>query len=249
MFDCIALVTDFGAGSPYIGQMLRLLATSVPANVRIFNLIADLEPFRPDLAAYLLPQLMLDMPIATLYICVVDPGVGGEREVLAMQADGNWYLAPDNGLLAIIAKRADNYELWRISWRPTRLSASFHGRDLLVPLAVTLMQGQLHNLIPSRWQLSDMVGHDWPDDIMKVIYQDGYGNLCCGARADLLPDTTRLMVGDHSLVFARTFSTVAPGTGFWYKNAFGLVEIAINQGRASQELGIKVGDPIALTTT
>ncbi len=71
----IALFTDFGAASPYLGQIRLLLAQALP-DLPVIDLISDLTPFRPDLAAYLLPALVRDMPQRTIYLGIVDPGVG-----------------------------------------------------------------------------------------------------------------------------------------------------------------------------
>jgi len=235
----IALLTDFGAGGPYLGQVRGVLDAAAPG-VPVIDLISDLAAFRPDLAAYLLPQLVRDLPRDTLYLCVVDPGVGSERPVLALQADGNCYLGPDNGLLAIVARRAAQCQGWRVDWRPPRLSVSFHGRDLFAPLAAALVTGSAA-LGPSL-DMGGMVGTDWPDDLLRVTYRDGYGNLCSGVRADRVRRDAWVLAGGHRLAFARTFSEAPVGAGFWYENAFGLLELAVNQGAADQLLGLVPGD-------
>jgi len=95
----IALVTDFGGASPYLGQMQLRLSGLLP-RLPVIDLVSDLAPSRSDLAAYFLPALVRNMPARTLYLCVVDPGVGGERSALAVEADEDWYVGPDNGLPA-----------------------------------------------------------------------------------------------------------------------------------------------------
>jgi S-adenosylmethionine hydrolase len=238
----IALVTDFGAG-PYVGQM-RLRLTELAPQVPVVDLISDLPPFRPDLAAYLLPALVRDLPVGTLYLCVVDPGVGSDREALALEADGNWYVGPDNGLLAIVARQASACRVLRVDWRPQRMSASFHGRDLFVPIAAMLASGSL----PQAEALGReaMIGADWPDDMPRIVYADHYGNLMTGLRAAAIPQSATVHAGPRRLVFARTFCEVPPGTPFWYDNALGLLELAVNQGRADATLGLIPGDPITV---
>jgi hypothetical protein len=239
----IALVTDFGPAGPYLGQVRGVLDAAAPS-IPVFDLVSDLPAFRPELAAYLLPQLGRDLPGDTLYLCVVDPGVGSERAVLVLQADENWYLGPDNGLLAIVARRAAQCRVWRVDWRPVRLSASFHGRDLLAPLAAALATGGA-DLGPIL-DVGRIVGHDWPDDMLRVIYRDAYGNLCSGVRADRVGHDVRVMAGGYLLSFARTFSEVPVGAAFWYENAFGLLELAVNQGAADQVLGLVPGDALLI---
>lgn len=239
----IALLTDFGVG-PYTGQMqLRLteLAPEVPAVL----LVSDLPAFRPELAAYLIPGLARGMPSPTIYGCVVDPGVGTERDLLLMRSGPDWWLAPDNGLLMPLLRRQLDPSLYRLRWRPQRLSASFHGRDLFVPVAARLATGVLLDAEPVE-DLSSLVGSDWPLTSAVVCYVDAFGNLITGLDADDLCADAEVGLGGRWLRRARTFAEVPPGESFWYRNAFDLVEIAVNQGRADQALGQGLGAPIAL---
>ncbi|AFL76041.1 SAM hydrolase/SAM-dependent halogenase family protein [Thiocystis violascens] len=237
----IALVTDFGDGL-YVGQMRARLGALLP-ELPLIDLVHDLPPFRPDLAAYLLPALVRDMPGNTLYLCVVDPGVGGDRALLAVESAGDWLIGPDNGLLAPLIQQADGaVSVWRIGWRPERMSSSFHGRDWIAPAAARLCLGQ--ELRMSCLETSAMVGSDWPQERGVILYVDRFGNLISGLHARGRDRRHRLQVGEQTLRNARTFCQVVPGESFWYKNAFGLVEIAVNRGRADDLLGLAAGDPI-----
>ena len=153
---------------------------------------------------------------------------------------------PDNGLLSVVARRAKEVQAWRITWRPPRLSASFHGRDLFAPVSAQLARGEPP--VGEAMAPEEMTGWDWPDDLAQVIYIDGFGNAMTGLRALGLTAKTRLKAGDRSLTRARTFSDVTVGEAFWYENANGLAEIAVNKGRADQALGLKVGDPVDIET-
>ncbi|NEV64657.1 SAM hydrolase/SAM-dependent halogenase family protein [Thiorhodococcus minor] len=238
--DRIAVVTDFGDGI-YVGQMRARLQVLAPAVAQI-DLVQDLPPFRPDLAAYLLPALAGDMPERTLYLCVVDPGVGGQRDALLARVDDDWLLGPDNGLFAPMVARSRSARVWRIGWRPPTPSASFHGRDWFAPAAARLCRGEglgLAEVAPSQ-----MVGADWPADLERVVYVDRFGNCLSGIRAPDSPHGYRLPLGAHLLRFARTFCEVAQGEAFWYENALGLVEVAVNQGRADASLGLAPGERI-----
>ncbi|MBK5963429.1 hypothetical protein CCR95_04815 [Thiocystis minor] len=237
----IALVTDFGGGL-YVGQMRACLGALLP-ELPLIDLVHDLPPFRPELAAYLLPALVRDMPGNTLYLCVVDPGVGGDRALLAVESAGNWFIGPDNGLLAPLIRQSDSVaSVWHIDWRPERMSPSFHGRDWFVPAAVRLCLGQ--DLRLSGLETSGMVGTDWSAERCAILYVDRFGNLISGLHAAGRDRRHRLQVGERSVRNARTFCQVAPGESFWYENAFGLVEIAVNRGRADEVLGLAAGDPI-----
>jgi S-adenosylmethionine hydrolase len=237
----IALVTDFGAAGPYMGQMRLVLEALVPG-MPVLELVSDLPPFRPDLAAYLLPALRRDVARGTLYLCVVDPGVGGERAAVALEVDGDWLVAPDNGLLALVARGVAAARALRVDWRPARLSESFHGRDLFAPIAARLAAGDIPPSAPLA--PTDLVGADWADSLARILYTDRYGNLITGLRASDLGTGTTIRAGGRALGFARTFCEVTPGTAFWFEDSFGLVEIAVNQGSAGRVLGLEAGDTV-----
>ena len=234
----IVLFTDFGVSGPYLGQMRAVLARRAP-RVPVIDLLNDAPAFDAKAAAYLLAACAREFAKGDVFVCVVDPGVGGPRAPIVVEADGRWYAGPDNGLLSVVARRADSAQAWEITWRPERLSASFHGRDLFAPVAAELAQG---TLLPSRPRALPV--EDWPDDLPQIVYVDGFGNAVTGFRAEVLSDGNVLRAGDRRIARARTFSDVAPGAAFWYENANGLAEIAVNRSRADQALGLRVGSEI-----
>ncbi|WP_295437405.1 SAM-dependent chlorinase/fluorinase [uncultured Thiodictyon sp.] len=236
----IALVTDFGAGI-YVGQVMARLS-GLPSGVPVIDLVHDLPPFRPDLAAYLLPALVRDLPRGTLYLCVVDPGVGGERAGLVLAAGDDLFIGPDNGLLSQVARRCKGARPRRIDWQPPWTSNSFHGRDWFAPVAAALCRGEA--MLLTDLDAGALVGADWADDLPVVVYVDTYGNLMCGLRPPADPPGAQLRAAGRTLAYARTFCEVPPGQPFWYENALGLVEIAVNQGRADRVLGLAPGDPV-----
>lgn len=236
----VALVTDFGAGI-YTGQIGARLSALLPG-LPVIDLVHDLPPFRPDLAAYLFPALLRDMPPRTLYLGIVDPGVGGARAGLAVESDGSWLVGPDNGLFSRIVARASRVRTWRIDWQPERRSASFHGRDWFAPLAARIVRGRRDGL--TEIDPRSLVGADWDDELAAIVYRDDYGNLMTGLRADRYPPTATIAVGARRIARARTFCEVPPGEAFWYENALGLVEIAVNRDRADRTLGLTPGDRI-----
>ena len=197
---------------------------------------------RQDLAAYFLPALVRYLPRGTLYLAVVDPGVGSSRPAIIVEADGNFYIGPDNGLLALVCRRALTCCIYRIDWRPETLSPSFQGRDLFTPVAISLSRGL--PLARTALPIADIHGTEWPQDLPRVIYVDSFGNLITGLRAARVTPSDSLIVKGHRLAHARTFYEVPVGMAFWYENAFGLVEVAVNQGSATLELGLGVGDEI-----
>jgi S-adenosylmethionine hydrolase len=240
----IALFTDFGLEGPYTGQVMAVLHQMAPAATAI-PLFADAPSGQPKPAAYLLAAYAAWFPPGTIFLCVVDPGVGGARRAVVVEADGRLYVGPDNGLFDIVSRRALNPRLSEITWRPPSLSASFHGRDLFAPVAARLATGEPVAAV-ARPAADRSAERGWPDDLAEIVYVDHYGNALTGLRGTQVPAGARLVVGDRSMPPAATFSAVRPGEAFWYVNSNGLAEIAVNGGSASQVLGLRVGSTVAV---
>lgn len=239
----IALYTDFGHADPYVGQMHAVLAREAPG-IPVIDLLHNVPDFNIRAGAYLLPALAREFPPGTVFLCVVDPGVGGLRRPIMLKADGRWFVGPDNGLLEMVKRRAGEYECRVIRWRPLLLSASFHGRDLFAPIAARLAHGEIPD--SETTELTTAEASPWPDDLAEIVYVDHYGNGITGLRASTMQPDLALHVGNEVVKYARVFSEAKAGTVFWYENANGLVEIAINQGSAATRLGLKPGYPLEI---
>jgi S-adenosylmethionine hydrolase len=202
-------------------------------------------------AAYLLRAYGEEFPLATVFLAVVDPGVGGPRLPAVVEAGGRWYVGPDNGLFEMVVRQVEETaRWWEITWRPERLSATFHGRDLFAPVAARIAGGEAP--AKEEWALglgrpiSEIRRPRWPDDLFRVIYVDGFGNLVTGIRAASLTRRTRILAAGRNLERAATFGDVPPGKAFWYENANGLAEISVNQGSAVADLGLELGSEITI---
>ncbi len=239
----IVLFTDFGLSGPYVGQMQAVLCREAP-EIPVVNLFADAPAGAPRAAAYLLAAYGSWFPAGTVFLAVVDPGVGGARAPLIVEADGRLFVGPGNGLFELVMRRAAAPSAWEIAWRPPQISSTFHGRDLFAPVAARLARGELpprRQLDPERIRVPE-----WPDDLAEIVYIDHYGNAMTGLRAAVLASEARLVAAGRPLVRAQTFGDVAPGAAFWYENSNGLAEIAVNQGRADRALGLAIGSPVAI---
>ena len=239
----LALFTDFGVQGPYVG-LLKLALLRYAPTVPVIDLLHEAPAFAVQEAAYLLAAYVPEFPANTVFVGVVDPGVGGARAGLMVHADENWFVGPDNGLFDRVVARARRVTTWRITWQPERLSSSFHGRDLFAPVAAQLAAGtarpeQMGELIPFS-------GRDWPKELARIVYLDRYGNAMTGIRATALGPEAVIQVGDDELRWGQTFGAAPVGQGLWYENSVGLVELAVNQGSAAERLALQVGDVVSV---
>lgn len=233
----IVLLTDFGLEGPYTGQVQAVLHRQAPG-VPVVSLFADLPPFDIEAAAYLLPAYTAGFPTGTVFLCVVDPGVGSVRPGVVVEADGRWYVGPNEGLFALLARRARTVSCFQLEVE-AGASASFHGRDVFAPAAARLARGA--SLPGTEISPDTLTRPDWPDELWRVVYVDHYGNVVSGVRAAAVDDSTVFKLNGHAVRRARTFAEVPEGAAFWYENSSGLLEFAVNLGRADEVLGMMVG--------
>lgn len=232
--------TDFGCHGPYLGQMMAVLRHRAPG-VEVIDLLNDAPATDSRHSAYLLSALARWWPLGTVFLGVVDPGVGGARKAVVLEADGKWFVGPDNGLFNVVALHSDECSWYEILWRPERLSASFHGRDLFAPVAAAIATGKTNGLLVP-WDGPELSG--WPQDLAEVVYIDHYGNVLTGLRDHDGLKGRVMQLGQHRIPPATTFCDVAPGEAFWYVNSLGLVEIAVNRGNAAHTLDLAIGQEV-----
>jgi len=238
----IALITDYGCDGPYLGQVQAAIYRYAP-HARIVNLLADAPAHDPRSAGYMLPAYASAFPKSTVFLCVVDPAVGcGTQRPVVVVGDGRRFVGPDNGLFDVVISHARRAEVWEIMWRPDSLSATFHGRDLYAPVAAKLDSNEEVDL-----RAVDLAGTPLcTPDLDEIIYIDHFGNAMTGRRAETLPRESTVMAAGRSLRHRTSYHESSPGDAFWYENANGLVEIAVNRGNAALLLGIQIGDPVTI---
>jgi hypothetical protein len=259
----LVLFTDYGWTDPYVGQIKAVMAKEAP-DVPVIDLLHAVPDFNAHAGAQLLAALSDTLPLGAVFFCVVDPGVGAAessaalppyesgvprtgavREALVVEADGRWFVGPDNGLLSIVTARARQARVWKIHWRPERLSATFHGRDLFAPIAAWIAAGKFPTdkltLIAEPNIQFDAA------DLPRIVYIDHYGNAWTGIRGGLADSASQLEVKGKQLPWRRVFAEAGKGEAFWYENSAGLIEIAANRANAAGLLALKVGDLVKLS--
>lgn len=235
----IILFTDFGFAGPYVGQLKSVLEQSCP-DIQVIDLMHDAPICNPKASSYLLPAFTEHLPAGTVVLSVVDPGVGGCRRPVVIEAFDKYFVGPGNGLFGVLLQLDSSSKAYEIQSLDEGVSATFHGRDIFAPIAAKLaVQQNLDNELRELEKSSlPVLG---PVDLAEVVYVDHFGNAMTGLRANTLAKTCKLSVKGELLTYANTFSDVAFGKPFWYANSSGLIEIAINCGRAIDYFAIDIG--------
>jgi len=251
----IAIITDFGYRDHYAGAMKGAIATIAP-DVPVVDITHGIPRHDVLSAAYVLAASLPHFPSGTVFLVVVDPGVGTERRAVAVRASERYIVCPDNGVITFINAE----EAWEIPVPPDA-SATFHGRDVFAPAAAEIARDQG---IPDTWPAVDvgkLTRLDIPEPRVDahevratVIYVDSFGNAALNLRASLLP----FPLGTHlvaevngreiHLVRARTFGDVPPGAPALIENSEGYAEIAVNMGSA-ESMGFVRGAEVKIRTS
>jgi S-adenosylmethionine hydrolase len=257
MTRVVTLTTDFGSGSGYVAELKgRLLHATTP--LTLVDISHDVPPHDIRAAAWLVGQSCSAFPSGTLHIVVVDPGVGTDRGLvwvrLGTAESHQEFLCPDNGVLTLAVQRLPLIAARRLDI-PADAAATFHGRDVLTPLAARLIDGLNPETLCEP--LHDLARLHWPSHLQtpagiqgEVIAVDAFGNLVTNLPASLLPRLQaagRLRVGQHSIAtIVRTYGEAASGTAVALVGSQGFIEAAIVEDRADERLNARVGTPVAI---
>lgn len=234
----IALFTDFGHDGLYVGQLHALVDAALPG-MKVIDLCHTVPAQNIRSAAYLLPAYTRYFPEKSIIVCIVDPGVGSKRPHAVCKADGRWYIGPDNGQFDVLSQHALSFIKYHFQW-PGEVSYSFHGRDIYTPAACLMAESQDLGVLSCKPADTDVL--NLSADIHEIIYFDHFGNAITGLRFSEIAPDGRIILGQKHIEHAMIFSDVMPGQCFWYENANGLVEIAVNQGSAKDVLRLQLGD-------
>jgi S-adenosyl-L-methionine hydrolase (adenosine-forming) len=258
MTNLVALFTDFGPSDPYVAQLKGSIKTIAPS-AELLDLSHSNAAFDISTASYLLSKSTRTLPPGSIIIAVVDPGVGSSRAGLAVRTQaGRIYLAPDNGILTEVLAREGLADARTLPIATESISSTFHARDLCGPAAARLVNSESFDSLGAKAEkilrLPRNTATVMPNQAKgQVLYIDHYGNILTNIPGSEL---AKLKVGQLltvtikgkslSLPFLRTYAEAPADRPFALINSDGEFEIAINQGNAARELGIKVGDPVIL---
>jgi len=255
----ITLTTDFGLSDHYVGTMKGVILKICP-QARIVDITHDVRPFEIGEGAYAIAQAYSYFPKKTVHVVVVDPGVGTARRPILVEAAGQLFVAPDNGVLAMVYGR-ETHKVRLISNERCFLkpvSRTFHGRDIFSPVAAHLAAG----VAPARtgklvkdylrpvFEKPLRTGkRSWMGRILKI---DRFGNVVtnfhAGEFADLERKNFELKLGPLSVgVLARSYAECGPGELFAIVGSGGYLEVSVGQASAAGKIGCETGAAVELT--
>ena len=258
MAAILTLLTDFGTDSGYGGAMLGAIIRAAPG-LRVEVITHGVPPTDIGAGAYWLSACAPAFPEGTVHCAVVDPGVGSERPLVGAAVDGQLVVAPDNGLLHFLWQRGKERAAFRIATEPhlpAQLSGTFHGRDLIGPLAARIATGELAlerlgPRVPSPALLPGLLPQgDAEGTWAPVVLVDHFGNVILAvARTPWYapqPASVTAPGGREIRQVVRSYHQIESGLAILWNSA-GHLEIAGNRVNAARELGLRPGDRVRVT--
>ena len=257
----IALFTDFGTRDAYVAQ-LKGVILSIHPTAQLVDLTHEVRAFDVRAAAYLLDAAARYFPARTIFVAVVDPGVGtARRPVLVVTQVEKCYVGPDNGLFTRVIERERfqaAYMLTQAAYFLPQISATFHGRDLFGPVAAHLALGVAPDQFGPRLEALVQLPHTRAQRIGRtvigeVIHLDHYGNVATNIPSEMLTDlvpgqwlTLTLTEHTHVLPFVETYGARPQEQLVCLINSNDVCEIALPHGNAAACLAVQVGDRVVL---
>jgi S-adenosylmethionine hydrolase len=260
----ITLTTDFGLKDPYVAEMKGMILTICPDAV-VVDISHQVEKFDVRMGAYVLASAAPYFPKGTIHVAVVDPGVGTMRRGIIVHTKDAYFVGPDNGMLSLaVRKESVPVRIYRINRKRVTLSKvsnTFHGRDVFAPVAAWLAVGKL----PSDFgrSIKKMAASGFAEvaknkDMIvgEVIHLDDFGNIVTNLSRECLQlvrigQVINMRLRDRRLrlKFCRTYAEVERHKPSALIGSHGFLEISVNQGNATHMFQAKKADKITLSLT
>ena len=250
----ITLLTDFGTRDWFVASMKGVI-TGIAPRARVVDITHEIAAGDIWSAAFVLAQAAPTFPRGTIHVAVVDPTVGSERKALLARISGQYFLAPDNGLLSLVAKQGDIEEIREVTntrYFRNPVCNIFHGRDIFAPVAAHLARG----VAPKNFgpKLNRVVRLDIPpasSDEATVLYIDRFGNCITNYKLGSHPPAGITFRVSRTRIsgIKRSYAAVRQGSPLATVGSTGLVEIAVNGGNAAKRFGLKIGSKIYVKTS
>lgn len=251
----IALLTDFGDRDHYVGTMKGVIL-SIHPGARIIDLSNNVTPRNVHEAGYLLWASYKYFPEHTVFVCVVDPGVGSDRRIVCLETGRHQFIAPDNGLLDFILLLEKAVGLYEID-NPPRFgtnppSTTFHGRDIFAPLAAHLSMGRSVKVFGKRRALNKpspvFCTPEAGVGIARILHVDRFGNLITNIPEEYFEPIT-LKVGNTRIAqHIRRYVEGPDAQPCLILGSSGLIEVVVKNGSAAKMLGVDAGTQITVVS-
>lgn len=249
----VGFVTDFGLKDSYVSEIHSILTASCPS-VRIIDISHQVELGDVEAAAYLLSRVRPVFPSGAVFLAVVDPGVGGDRQAVIIENDGRFLVGPDNGIFSRIIQWKKPLKIRACGWDDVpseRRSLVFQGRDLFAPLVAMLLNGAGFETTGVEARLRATFPPPTPAKVGnsmvgRVIYIDHFGNLATDLPIECVdPASTSVSIGRQTDIrFTRNYEGAPSDSPFWTCGSDGSVEIAWRRRNAAECLGVKIGEKV-----
>ena len=248
----IALLTDFGQSDPFVGIMKGVMLARFP-EAKVVDLTHHIPPQDVRMGAYTLMVSAPYFPQDSIFVCVVDPGVGSERRIIYARTKTHQFLAPDNGLLSWVERRRPFVEVRQVTNRTlalANLSSTFHGRDVFAPVAAELSRGLSSKELGP--EIAEIKRIPFPEPVRTggkvsgaVLAVDRFGNVITNLTTADLKATASFHFKNHDLGELKShYTTVEPGKPLSLLGSFGFVELAVRNGSFSKSFGASIGDVV-----
>jgi S-adenosylmethionine hydrolase len=256
----IALTTDFGLKDPYAAEM-KAVILSISPKTRIVDITHKIEKFNIRMGAYTLAAACPYFPKGTIHVAVIDPGVGTKRKAILIQTRNSYFIGPDNGVLALVAKSQGIKHIYKIEnpkFMLPRISNTFHGRDIFAPAAAYLANGispsefgpEMRKIVTPKFAKITKTKTTLTGEIIHI---DSFGNIITNLREEDceimgMKNTVNLELKDTRLKLrlCKAYSEVKAQQPLAIIGSHNFLEISINQGNAAETFQTRVGDKVRL---
>lgn len=256
----VTLTTDFGLADPYVAEM-KAVILGINPNARIVDITHQIEKFNIRNGAFTLAAAAQYFPKGTIHVAVVDPGVGTKRRPILIETGKDFFIGPDNGVLALAAKNQGVrhvYEIANPKFVLPKISQTFHGRDIFAPAAAHLSKGtkpsefgpEIRKIVVPKFAKITRKNNALKGEVVHI---DSFGNIITNFTAKNLDDlgikkSVNIKLGDKriTLKLCRAYAEVEAGKPLAIIGSHDFLEISVNMGSAAQAFKVKVGDAVTL---
>ncbi|KXA94078.1 hypothetical protein AKJ65_05500 [candidate division MSBL1 archaeon SCGC-AAA259E19] len=256
----IALITDLGDRDYFVSSMKGVIL-SINPEAKIVDITHQVPKQDVRTASFILANAAETFPKGSTFVAVVDPGVGTERLCILVRTENELnFIGPDNGVFTLAAEKFGIEEVRKISNKDllrSDISSTFHGRDVMAPVAAHLSSGLKPKKVGERIEKLELIDMKKPKSMTKgirgeILHIDDFGNVITNVGADLIEKradtgtTLKIKVDDHELKapFVKTFGEVPEGGNLCYIGSSNLLEIAKNRGNLSDEINVERGNEL-----